>query len=105
MDQKVRAGVCRSHGGDVVGPDAGVNVAFPVPDVHTTARGPLDVGTQEHVGPEQDLRVVAVVAVDVLDDLDGVRRGAAVVGLGFDLRARVDIHHDDRVGVLALPVA
>ena len=48
---------------------------------------------------------VAVLAVDVLDDLDGVGGRHAVVGLGLDLGRRVDVHDDDRAGVLGLPGA
>ena len=65
----------------------------------------LDVGAEEHVRPEQDLGVLAVLAEDVLDDLDRVRGRHAVVGLGLDLGRRVDVHDDDRAGVLGLPVA
>ena len=39
------------------------------------------------------------------DHLDGVGRGAAVVGLGLDLGGRVDVHDDDRAGMRGLPVA
>ena len=63
----------------------------------------LDVGAQEHVRSEQDLDVVAVLGVDVLDDLHGVGRRAAVVGQRLDLGGRIDVHHHDRPGVLGLP--
>ena len=69
------------------------------------ARLPLDVGAEPHVGAEQDLDVLAVLGADVLDDLDRVRGGAAVVGLGLHLGGGVDVHDDDGAGVLGLPFA
>ena len=56
-------------------------------------------------GPEEDLGVLAVLAQDVLDDLDGVRGRHAVVGERLDLGRRVDVHDRDRAGVLRLPGA
>ena len=64
-----------------------------------------DVRAEPHVGAEQDLGVVAVLAEDVLHDLDRVRRRAAVVGLGLHLGGGVDVHHHDRARVLRLPGA
>ena len=81
VDQEVRAGVRSPDRPDVVGLDPGVHVALAVPDVHRAPDRLLDVGAEEHVGAEQDLGLGAVLAVDVLDDADGVGRGAAVVGL------------------------
>ena len=80
-----------------------MDVALTVPDVHSSSGCLLDVGTEEHVGSEQDLGVIAVLAVDVLDDLHGVRGRAAVVGLGLHLRRGVDVHDHDRAGMRALP--
>jgi len=65
----------------------------------------LDVGAEPHVGTEEDLGVGTVLAVDVLDDADGVGGRAAVVGLRLHLGARVDVHHYERAGVLGLPGA
>src|SRR5680860_1483524 len=91
---------------DVVGPDAGVDVALAGPDVHRVAGLALDVGAQPDVRAEEDLRLGAVLAEDVLDHLDRVGGGAAVVGLRLDLGRGVDVHDDDRVGAVArLPVA
>ena len=42
--------------------------------------------------------------VDVLHDLDRVRRGAAVVGLRLDLGGGVDVHDHDRARMRRLPV-
>ena len=39
------------------------------------------------------------------DDLDRVRRRAADVGLGLDRGRGVDVGHDDRAGMLGLPVS
>ena len=105
VDEEVGAGMRGAHRRDVARADAGVDVALAVPHVHRAARALLDVGAEEHVGAEQDLGVLAVLAVDVLDDRDGVRRGDAVVGLGLHLGGRVDVHHDDRAGVPRLPRA
>ena len=89
--------------GDVARADPGVDVALAVPHVHRLAGALLDEGAEEHVGPEEDLGVLAVLAVDVLDDRDGVGGRHAVVGLRLDLGRGVDVHHDDRAGVLGLP--
>ena len=100
-----------AHLGDVAGPDAGVHVTLPVPDVEA---GPslgivdqaglaLDERPQPHVRAEQDLGLGTVLLPDVLDDADGVGGGAAVVGLSLDLGRRVDVHHDHRPRVLGLP--
>jgi len=91
--------------GDVGRPYAGVHVALAVPDVHAPADRPLDVRAEPHVGAEQDLGVLAVLAVDVLHDLHGVRRGAAVVRLGLHLGRGVHVHHDNRARVARLPRA
>ena len=48
---------------------------------------------------------VAVLAVDVLDHGDGVRRRHAVVGLRLDRGRGVDVHDDHGAGVLGLPGA
>ncbi len=99
--------------GDVVRADPGVDVALAVPDVEAgvalgVVRQPelaRDERAQPHVGAEKDLGLRPVLGPDVLDDLDRVRGGAAVVGLGLHLRRGVDVHHDDRAGVLGLPRA
>ncbi len=101
MDQEVRAGVRGAGRLDVRRADAGVDVALAVPDVHAPAELLLDVGAEPHVGAEQDLGVGAVGLVDVAHDLDGVGRGAAVVGQRLDLGGRVDVHHDDPLRVAA----
>ena len=106
MDEELGVGMGGALGADVVGPDAGVDVALARPDVHRVAGLALDVGAEPHVGAEEDLGLGAVLAQDVLDDLDRVGGGAAVVGLRLDLGRGVDVHHDDRVGAVArLPVA
>ena len=105
MDQEVGARVRGPYRGDVIGPDSRMDVAFAVPDVNRAPDRLLDVGAEEHVRAEQDLDVVAVLAEDVIDDRDRVRRRAAVVGLGLDLGGRVDVHDDDRAGVARLPLA
>ena len=64
--------------------------------VHCAARG-----AEELVRAEQDLGVLG----DRGDDLDGVRRRAADVGLGLHRGGRVDVAHDHRAGVLGLPRA
>ena len=56
------SGVRVADGGDVGGADAGVHVALAVPDVHAPPGHALHVGAQPHVGAEQDLHVVAVLA-------------------------------------------
>jgi hypothetical protein len=80
-----------------------VHVALAVPDVHLAAGDLLDVGAEEHVGAEEDLGPVPVLAEDVLDHGDGVRRRDAVVGLRLDGRGRVDVHDHDGARVLGLP--
>ena len=98
---------------DVVGADPGMDVALAVPDVEAgTALGiveepglALDEGAEPHVGTEQDLRLRPVLLPDVIDDLNRVRRGAAVVGLGLDFGRRIDVHDDDGAGMLGLPGA
>ena len=104
VDQEVRARVRGARGFDVGRADAGVDVALAVPDVHAPAELLLDVGAEPHVGAEQDLGVRAVRLVDVAHDVDGVGRGAAVVGQRLDLGGRVDVHHDDALRVLRAPV-
>ena len=82
--------------------DAGVDVALAHPDVHVVATGEaLHVGAEELVGAEQDVPV----GRDRLDDLDGVRRGAADVGLGLHGGRRVDVADHHRARVLGLPGA
>ena len=86
----------------VGGGDAGVHVALAHPDAHVGAAGdPLDVRAEELVGQEQHLAVGG----DRLDDLDGVGRRAADVGLGLHLGGRVDVGDDDGARVLGLPGA
>ena len=65
----------------------------------------LDEGAEPHVGAEEDLGVGAVLGPDVLDHLDRVGGGAAVVGLGLHLGRGVDVHHHQRARVLGLPGA
>ena len=65
------------------------------------AGDPLDVRAEELVGQEQHLAV----GRDRLDDLDGVGRRAADVGLGLHLGGGVDVGDDDGAGVLGLPGA
>jgi predicted deacetylase len=60
-----------------------------------------DVRAEELVGEEEHLAF----GWYRRDDLHRVRRCAAHVRLGFDLRAGVDIRHHDRAGVLSLPLA
>ena len=60
---------------------------------------PLHVGAEELVGAEQDLAVLG----DRGDDVDGVRRRAADVGLGLHRGGGVDVADDDGAGVLGLP--
>ena len=50
-------------------------------------------------------RVGAVVGVDVATTVDRVGRGAAVVGQRLDRGGGVDVHDDDRAGMLVLPGA
>ena len=83
VHQELGAGVTGAQILDVLRGDAGVHVAFAVPHVHRPAQRALHVGAQPHVGPEQDLGVLAVLAPDVLDDLHRVGGGAAVVGLAL----------------------
>ena len=98
---------------DVLGPDAGVNMALAVPDVEPRVARRIvgqpglagDERAQPHVGAEEDLRVRPVLAPDVLDHLDRVGRRAAVVRLGLHLGRGVDVHDHHRAGMLGLPVA
>ena len=103
VDHELGPGMLGAHGGDVGGADSGVHVALAVPDVHAPAGHALDVGAQPHVGAEQDLHVVAVLAADVLNHADRVRGRAAVVGLRLDLGRGVHVHHHDGARVLGLP--
>ena len=72
VDQEVRVRVGGAHGVDVVGPDARMHMALAVPDVQPAAERLLDVGAEKHVGAEQDLGVLAVLAEDVRNHLHGV---------------------------------
>ena len=103
MDQELSVRVLRADLFDVLRPDPGVYVTLAAPDVQPPARLALDERSQPHIGSEQDLGVLAVLAPDVLDDLHGVRGGAAEVGLRLDLGGGVHVHHHDRPGVLCLP--
>jgi hypothetical protein len=111
MDQELRVGMLVPHRRDVVGADAGVHVALPVPDVEAgvalrilgEAKLARDEGPEPHVRAEEDLGVGAVLSPDVVDDLDRIRRGAAVVRLGLHLGGGVDVHDDHRARVLGLP--
>jgi hypothetical protein len=105
VDEEVGSRVLGPHPLDVARADPGVDVALAVPDVQGAADPLLDVGAEEHVGPEQDLGVRAVLAQDVLDDGDGVRRGDAVVRERLDLGRGVDVHHGDRARMARLPGA
>ena len=60
---------------------------------------PLHVGAEELIGAEQHVAVGG----DRRDDLDGVRRRAADVGLGLHRGRRVDVADDDGAGMLGLP--
>ena len=113
VDQELGLGVLGPGAGDVVGADPGVDVALAVPDVEAgAALGvvdeaglALDEGAEPHVGAEEDLGLGPVLGPDVLDHLDRVGGGAAVVGLGLDLGRGVDVHDDQGAGVLGLPGA
>ncbi len=113
VDQELGLGVLGPGLGDVAGADAGVDVALAVPDVEAgaplgivvQAGLALDEGAQPHVRPEEDLRLRPVLGPDVLDHLDRVGGGAAVVGLGLHLGRGVDVHDHQRPGVLGLPGA
>ena len=105
VDEEVGARVRGAHLLDVARADAGVDVALAVPDVQRAPELPLDERAEEHVRSEQDLRVGAVLAQDVLDDGDGVRGRHAVVRHRLDLGRRVDVHDGDRARVLRLPRA
>ena len=113
VDQELGLGVLGAGPLDVLGADAGVDVALAVPDVEAgAALGvvaqpglALDEGAQPHVGAEEDLGLGAVLGPDVLDDLHRVGGGAAVVGLRLDLGRGVDVHDDQGAGVLGLPGA
>ncbi len=54
-------------------------------------------------GPKRISGLGTVLGPDVADDVDRVGRGDAVVGLGLDLGRGVDVHDDDRAGMLGLP--
>ena len=87
---------------EVVAADRSVHVALAHPDVHVRATGlALHVRTEELVGEEEDLTIGG----DGVDDVDGVRRRAADVGLGLHRGRGVDVRHDDGTGVLGLPLA
>ena len=105
MDQEVRARVGGPNRADVGRPDPGVHVTFTVPHVHRAADRLLDIRAEEHVRAEQDLGVVAVLAVDVLDDADRVGGGAAVVGLGLDVAVVFTYITTICAAWLGLPVA
>ena len=63
-----------------------------------SSRRPVSRSTkapEPHVGAEEDLGLGAVLGPDVLDDLDRVGGGAAVVGLRLHLGRGVDVHDDD----------
>src|ERR1700751_1252780 len=82
--------------------DPGVHMAFAHPDVDVAAPGlAADMRAEELVGEEEHLAFGRYRR----DDLYRVRRCAAHVRLGFDLRAGVDIRDHDRAGVLSLPLA
>ena len=104
VDQELGARVGLTHVGDVAGPDARVHVALAGPDVHPPPGDLLDVGAEEHVGAEEDLGVVAVLAPDVLHDLHRVGRRAADVALRLDLGGGSPSRtvHDGGVRVLCL---
>ncbi len=99
MDQQVRGRVLRRHPVDVLGPDAGMDVALAHPDGQLATRDPLQPEAQEHVRQEQDLAVGG----DGIDDRLGVARRAAIVRLCLHRRRGVDIGHDHRIRVLRLP--
>ena len=74
----------------------------------TCIERPIDFSTyapRNMSGPKRISASGAVLAQDVLDDGDGVRRGHAVVGQRLDLGRRVDVHDRDRAGMLRLPGA
>src|SRR6476469_2034781 len=54
--------------------------------------------SEPHVGAEEDLGFRTTLAPHVLDHLDGVGGGAAVVRLGLHLRRGVHVHHHDGAG-------
>ena len=105
MDQEVGPGVRSPDRADVVGPDAGVDVALAVPHVHRATRASSRRRRRGTCRGRTGSRCRPRAREDVLDDLDRVRRCAAVVGLGLDLGGGVDVHHHDRAGVLGLPFA
>jgi len=72
MDQELGARVLGAEVLDVLRRDAGVDVAFAHPDLERAAGRALDERAEPHVGAEQHLRVLAVLAPDVLDDLHRV---------------------------------
>ena len=82
VDEQFRVGLGLHTLAKVGTVDAGVDVALPQPDVHVVAlQAALHVGAEELVGTEEGL----LIAGDRFDDLDGVRRRTADVGLGLDL--------------------
>src|SRR3712207_8831457 len=68
---------------DVVRADAGVHVALAVPDVELAPGHLLDVGAEKHVRPEEDLRVLAVLAVDVLEDRKSTRLNSSHANISY----------------------
>src|SRR5207245_9720354 len=77
--------------------DPGVHMAFAHPDVDVVAPGlAADMRAEELVGEEEHLAFGRYRR----DDLYRVRRRAAPVRLGLDLRAGVDMGDHDRAGVL-----
>ena len=100
VDEQLGVGVLGDPGLEVGAVDAGVDVALAEPDVHVlAAQLALHVGAEELVGAEQHLGVGG----DRGDDVDGVGRRAADVGLGLHGGGRVDVADDDGAGVLGLP--
>ena len=82
--------------------DAGVDMALSEPHVEVCPTGlASDMRTEELVGKEQDLAVGG----DRRNDLDGVRRRAADVGLCLDLGRCVDVRDHGGAGMLGLPAA
>src|SRR5207248_5146626 len=92
VDEEVGLGMRRPRGLDVAGADARVHVALAVPHVHAPAELLLDVGAQPHVGPEEDLGVLAVGLEYVAHHRDRIGRRAAVIRQGLDLGGGVDVH-------------
>ena len=99
MDDQLCPGVIAFHFLEVAGPYAGVYVTLARPYVELTACDPGRVCAEEHVREEEYFLVFGY----GLDDLDGVRRRAAVIALCLHLGGRVDVRNDDRARMLALP--